>query len=471
MKNIMPIFFLSLTGYYGLSQEQDFSFRSPVETPLFRSKKDSTEYHQVSQALQRGLRGQANNESVDSLFKLMRQVSERTVIGSHKTYTPSPSFFPFDSLSFLDDYSKITKLSISRSTSTKLPAVVLQCKNLESLELIHTRFSRLPKELRDLSKLKSVYVLNNQPSKRLKLGKNGTVENLVIHGNQPQQLPRSFKKFTNLKRLDLSHHSLASFPKGTSQNKKLKELILSNNAITLAGDKIKPHYALEKLEMQRNKISTVPASIQSFPNLKRLTLNNNSIERVDGAIGRLSHLEQLSFYRNNLKSIPEGVYQISSLKEIDLYYNQIERLDKEATNWVNLEILYLANNKLLALPDDIGKLSRLVELYLHNNRLSVLPETVATLEHLKVLRINNNYLSQLPEGLLNHQGLENLDLSNNQITRLPSTLFDSHRIKLLVLVQNPYDIETQESLPKWAEKLRARQAVVHLDAAQANGGR
>ncbi|MEY4929448.1 MAG: hypothetical protein RI909_172, partial [Bacteroidota bacterium] len=366
------------------------------ETPIFKSAADSIAFAKVNQVYRTMMMERHSAEELDSVFMMIQELSKKGITGYRKVYQPSPHYFPFDSLLLISHYDQVVHLSMDKKAFRKLPDLVFQCKNLQSLELVNTRLKRLPRKLKLLPKLESIYVLNNKPLHKLKLGKNETVKSLVFRGQNPSWIPSSFQAFKNLEKLDLAANELTSFPAGTSHNKKLKELILNNNYLTLEKDQLKLHSSLEKLDIQRNKINAIPSSIQKFPNLKRLSLNFNAIEKVSDDISSLTKLEQLSFYNNKLTAIPEGVYALSNLREIDLYFNQIERLDDRFANLKALEVLFISNNRLISVSEAMGTMTNLKALYLSNNRLSDLPKSLGNLSDLKVLRINNNYLAQVP---------------------------------------------------------------------------
>ncbi|MFZ5970586.1 MAG: leucine-rich repeat domain-containing protein [Bacteroidota bacterium] len=433
------------------------------EEPVFASSEDSIAFEYVNLKIRETVNTSGPRSNLDSLFQVAATL-RTNVIGTVRTFKATVSFVSSEKIPYMtaEEKAAVRHVAIVGKQVRQFPKEVLACKNLEALELANTRIKRLPRQLKNMQRLQSVYILNNTPRGPMHLAKSKTIRTLGIRSNDPSTLPRTYKAMPTLEKLDLAANQLKQFPKRTHQLKYLKELLLSNNQLTLQNDRIKTHPRLEKMELTRNQIQHVPASIARFPALKRLTLNYNQISSVDDAIAQLTLLEQLSFYRNVLPAIPSGVYQLTSLKEVDLYYNQIESIDDRLANWKNLEVLYLSNNKLLRVPEAIGQLTNLMGLYLHNNRLSTLPASIGQLTRLKELRVNNNFLLEVPASLLQIQTLENLDLSGNQITRVPPQLFDYPSLKLLVLVENPWDHETRTTLPQLAEKLRARDAVVHV---------
>lgn len=460
MKKIAVLWILVSTTSITFSQVPKTEFWI-LEEPIFKTTKDSADYARAQVQFKSLITDRTKFDAIDSLMKVIQGIRQRGIIGTRKVYSPSPGFTQYQGS--IKNYDEIKHLSISEKGLRRIPKDVLLCKNLEALELVNTSIRKISKKLNGLSLLSSIYILNNKPSGKLKLGKNESVKTLGIRGVNPETIPTSFRKFRNLEKLDLAATGLTSFPKGASKNKKLKELLLSSNQIALEADRISVHPTLEKLELQKNKIKTLTASIRNFPNLKRLILNHNEIEHVDPAIASLTKLEHLSFYRNKLKAIPEGIYALQNLKEIDLYYNQIERFDDQISNLKNLEILYLSHNLILTVPESLCSLTQLEELYLSNNRLTELPQGMGSMDRLKVLRINNNRLLQAPRDLPKLIKLENLDISSNQLTELPDGLLTLQSLKLLVLVNNPWDETSLNKLDMFTQHFRNKGVVIQIE--------
>jgi Leucine-rich repeat (LRR) protein len=445
----------SLTSYAQVSSNGS-------EVPVFKSKADSAKYYLIKAQMKSAFEASpVDGKKADSLSGELMIILRTGISGYKKEYSPNPLFFPYSKLWNATNLDSIKAVSISSVRRRKFPKEILRCKNIEEIELVNTSINRLPRKLKTLSKLKHVYVYNNLAPLRLR--KNSSVKTFTMRGEKEKTVPKSFHRFRGLEKLDLAQNSLTRFPNGTSKNKKLKILILTNNSITL-DESIKPNPSLENLHLVRNKIKSVPAAIGGFTSLKKLTFNYNEIEKVAPEISKLQNLEELSFYNNKLTVIPDGVYQLSSVRSIDLYYNQIERLEAKLIAWKKLEVLYLANNQLISLPEDFDVLPSLQELYLHNNRLSFIPESVGGLPQLKILRINNNYISNLPESFLHLRKLENLDVSRNKIESVTTDFLQFDNLKILSLVSNPWNKETKDQLGGIAEKLRARKVVVHLNS-------
>ncbi|MFM8911497.1 MAG: leucine-rich repeat domain-containing protein [Flammeovirgaceae bacterium] len=428
-----------------------------TQQPIFKQKADSVEYYSLFQKITRlyDAMGRSTEKQRDSLGTAVKYWVDRQerlrdkIVGFKWVYTPSHPLLK-DALEETRD--SVTAITLQNVSS--LPPELFQFKNLMKLELIDCRLPKLPRKLAQLKRLQQIAIYTDRSGRRIRLATNKTVKTLVIASNR---LPKNYRPFKALHRLDLSRNNLTDFPniKGC---KKLKELSLRDNQLTL--EYLRSRSAtLEVLELQKNKITAVPPTIAQFPNLKRLVFNYNPIETVSDQLAKLTHLEQLGFYSNQLKQVPEAVYNLTALRELDLYYNQIERLDSRAGNWKKLEVLYLSNNKLISLPDNLGQLTSLRELYVHNNRLSSLPDSLSTLTNLKILRVNSNFLPTLPNIEVLDK-LENIDLANNQLHTFPLGVFKFPKLKIISLLGNQWDDATKQEIKKQSAELEKKEVTV-----------
>jgi len=457
MKKLGVLFIIFLMAQSGMSQLV-VTPQKPMSYPYFASAEDSIAYAQIGSQFREAYKTRnVESKVMDSLSTLYSSLY-KTIVSTKFYYQPSDEFTAWEKVVELNIYDEVKLISFSSSSYTSLPTELLKCKNLEAIEFVNTRIDKLPRELSQLDKLHTLAVYDSKVN--FKIAKNARLRTVIVRGGKNQN---RFKQFSNLEKLDLSSCSLTALPKKLHKNKKLKELLLSENSIDLAKTKIKTHHQLAKIELQRNGLKEIPASIARFPNVKTLVFNGNEINRISPAMGKLVKLEQLSFYKNNLTTLPEAIYTLPNLKEIDLYYNQLERLDDRIGTLKNLQVLYLSNNRLISIPESIGSLGNLEELYLSNNRLSELPNSLANLDKLKVLRVNNNYLGQAPHNLPKLSSLENLDISSNQISELPDGISDLPYLKLLVIQNNPWDDSTLTKLPMVTAKLRNKEVVVHVN--------
>jgi Leucine-rich repeat (LRR) protein len=436
--------------------------KNPSSIPVYRSESDSLKLKLLEQELIKLENTTPFNAlKVDSVLALQWRLTQEGIIGYRRIYTPDREHVSLDSLGKVKDLLQIKKVTIYDYDDDAFPEIVLRCKNLESLELLNTNFRKLPQALDALGNLRTVSILNHQSKRPLKLERNTHITTLTIRADNPKAIPSSFRRWGELVTLDLSENFLTRFPQGARFNKKLKELNLQENLLTLK-KRLKPHPYLEKLAMQHNQVNRVPSSIGNFRNLRKLNFNYNKITDVHAGVARLTKLEHLSFYHNQLTRVPPGAYEITSLKEIDLFYNQIELIEPQWARWKNLTMLYLSHNKILSLPENIHELSSLYGLYIWDNRIERLPDNIGKIKTLRSIWANNNYLKNLPSSILDLQLLEELDISHNYITEIPEAIFDYQRLKILSLVNNPWDKKTMDFIPRRAWELRAKNVFVHI---------
>jgi Leucine-rich repeat (LRR) protein len=432
-----------------------------VHIPVYRSEKDSIAIKLLNDEIDATTRVDPINPFLlDSLFGQWQLMMETGILRYRKDYKSTSGFFPYDSLRFRGDKSLITKISIDSKKLHDIPEDILQCINLQELEIVNSTLRRIQPELNALCSLKRIVIVNNQSKRHLKLKKNTSVTHLNIHGDSSSSLPRSYKKFEALVKINLSENGIRRFPNGARHNKKLLELDLQYNEITLKQNNIKPHVHLERLAMQYNKIESVPSSIKNVSNLKRLGFNNNTISKVAYEINRLQKLEYLSFYNNRLETIPLGLYEIKSLKMIDLFFNQLLILDDGITKaWPNLQILFVAHNQLSSLPENLDRLESLQEIHAYDNKLTQLPTSLCGMSSLKILRVNKNMLSEFPACFSELTSLEELDFSDNQINIFPVNIINFVNLKILAFSENPW--QNTSASKEVADTLRSRGVVVH----------
>ena len=446
----LAVFFTALTAF-----AQD-------AVPVFKSKSDSVAYYTNQNAMRSHDPLSLRLIRMDSLWEVQQRIIRTGILGWKYVYRPDKNFVLLeDLLTGKIAAADVRKLSIVDYNGKNLPPIVWRCGALEELEFINTKIKKLPRHLNKLDRLHAVELYNNKPSGRLKLAGNDNVTFLKFRSDAPNKVPVNYKKFRALDSLDLSRNFLTEFPV-IDHNKNLKQLVLSDNNLTLKHLKLKQNNTLQCLYLRRNKVEVLPDAIGNLTALKKLSFNYNEISEVHDGISRLKNLEELSFYQNKLISIPKSFYELRNLKVIDLYYNQIEKIEDPISNLKNLEILYAANNRIFSLSDNIGYLTNLRELYIHHNRISYFPASLSRLTSLRVLRFNDNYFAAFPDQILSLKNLENLDISRNRLQSIPVEFGSYENLRILIMTENPW--EDQETITAFARRMRSNGTLVHLNS-------
>jgi Leucine-rich repeat (LRR) protein len=435
-----------------------FSIQASAQQFLvFKNRKDSIQYEKASNLLwvrqpNSTISITNSNVNIDSLNSVLERLRKKA-LGSGQYYNPKRNFISYTDLKAGKVHpDTIRQLSISDLKSTEVPNEVLACKNLEELELVNTKIDRLQAELNSLQKLTSVYLFNNNPSKRLVLEQNTHINYLRIAGHNPKKLPKTYKNFTSLDSLNVNRSMSDRIP-NVKKNRELKIINAVGNNITLKG--YKKSSSLERLDLRANKITVVPNSIgRKYKSLKALSFNANPVRKVKPGLGKLANLEYLSFYANGITEIPAPVYKLTKLQVIDLFDNRIESVSSEIKNLQQLKVLYLANNRLYRLPDEIGQLKNLEEVYVYNNRMDTLPASMDNLENLRVLWVNDNFFHTVPATTWRVKNIDYLDVSQNFIKRVPDEITQAGNLSVLILSGTLMNKERDN--PELFQKLREK---------------
>lgn len=281
-----------------------------------------------------------------------------------------------------------------------------------------------------------------EAEKRIQDAAREEYKNLDLSGLNLNNLPRTIRKLTSLKKLSLKNNRLTDLPNIISELPNLQTLSLGYNQLTNLSDIICNLPSLQTLSLRNNQLTDLPDVLSQLPNLKvlsltnnqltllpdvlcqlpnlrTLSLGNNQLEALPDSIGKLSHITSLSLFNNQLSNLPNTIGELANLQLLSLYNNQLSSLPDTIGELVNLQLLSLYNNQLSNLPDTIGKLARLETLYLYNNQLTSVPSTLGQLSRLKTLSLRSNRISTIPATLTQIVDLQELYLHGNDDLQLP----------------------------------------------------
>ncbi|XP_077053683.1 leucine-rich repeats and immunoglobulin-like domains protein 3 [Siphateles boraxobius] len=196
------------------------------------------------------------------------------------------------------------------------------------------------------------------------------------HGMISERLP------ARIRRLDLSHNKLRTFP----------EALFSSL----------PH--LSEIKLNNNDFESIPDLGPDAGNLSCLILANNKISRISSdRLGSLVALETLDLSNNNIMEVRAGAFPPLPLKNLLMNNNRISTLEHGCFSNLSNSLLVLKLNK---------------------NRLSSVPPKIFPLPHLQTLELSRNRVRRV-EGLAFHglHGLRSLKIQRNGITRLMDGAF------------------------------------------------
>jgi internalin A len=222
-------------------------------------------------------------------------------------------------------------------------------------------------------------------------------------------MEEAFRRIENARRtgateLRLARLSLAQWPKGITELKKL-----------------------QKLHLWANRITEVPPDIGELTDLVELSLAHNPIRCLPAEVWKLTKLTSLWLDATGLAVLPPEIGEMRDLTRLALWGNKLTSLPREIGDLVNLQELYLAQNQLTLLPETIGRLRALRVLTLDGNQLTTVPETIGQLHELRIFLLSDNKLTFLPDSLMQASPLEQLYLHGNSELGLPIELLGPTR--------------------------------------------
>jgi Leucine-rich repeat (LRR) protein len=311
------------------------------------------------------------------------------------------------------------------------------------LELCHNKFSSIPPELQNCSKLRV-----------LKAGHND------INGNLPDGLFNA----TSLESLSFSSNGLQGILDGTHIVKLYNLVILDIGYNKFSGkipDSIGRLKKLQELHLGYNSMTgELPSTLSNCTNLEVINLKNNNFrgELTQVNFSKLPNLKTLDLRKNNFTgTIPESIYSCRNLTAFRLSYNKFHgQLSNGIGNLKSLSFLSLTGNNFTnvtnalmilrhskslttlliglnfmneSMPDDdtIDGFEGLQVLDIGACLLSgKIPSWIAKLANLKMLLLDGNMLSgPIPTWINSLNFLFYLDISANRLTgEIPTSLMN-----------------------------------------------
>lgn len=255
----------------------------------------------------------------------------------------------------------LKRLDLSGIRLTSLPTEILvEMANLERLDISRN-------QIQDLSPLCEQFA-----------GLDNLVE-ILAYSNNIKRLPTNFRRFSNLKRLNLSSNSLKRCD-GIDELKCLQVLILDNNRL----ESFCEHFfenlrRLEVLHCAQNRITTLPPALRNMRYLRNVDLSNNKLVSIPPDLLQLQRMEVLNLSRNNISRVP--TIQLKGFKRRPMSVD-------------------LSDNQLVRFPEQLLSMSRRIDLC--RNQIRKIPVTVTKLcskdddDDEKVIEIEDNPLTSPP---------------------------------------------------------------------------
>lgn len=285
----------------------------------------------------------------------------------------------------LENKEKVTSLYLYQKRLKKFPIEILECKNLESLNLSYNPIKEVPKEIGGLKKL----------------------QHLDLHSCKLSEIPKEIGKLTNLITLQIGYNQLTSIPQEIGNLHHLRDLHIDDNQLT-----------------------EIPKEIGNLTNLWLFSATKNQLTELPNIFEKLTKLEILSLYYNQITHLPPSFEYLTNCKTISLFNNQLTEIPMVLKN-SPLEELSLNDNQITEITDDIKHFSSVTKIGLARNPLHSISPEIKHLKNLKFLETYDTNLTELPDVFDHFKELEEVWLSDNPLKKLPNTIYNHETLKEL----------------------------------------
>ncbi|KAG2556142.1 receptor kinase-like protein Xa21 [Panicum virgatum] len=349
---------------------------------------------------------------------------------------------------------KILILS-ANSFSGEIPPSLGHLHRLQYLNLINnTLQGRIP-SFANCSKLKELWLENNQLDGQITEHLPSGLEKLILASNNLSgTIPTYLANITTLKLFTcLSNNIEGNIPNEFANMRGLKELYVGKNKLSGRFPQFISNLSnLVGFSVAFNDLSgNVPSNFgNSLPNLRLFELGGNYFHgHIPSGLTNASKLNLIDISINEFSGIlPSSIGKLSKLSWLNLEGNKLQARNKKdwefmdsLANCTELEMFSVAANRLEGnVPKSLGNLSNQLQyLHLTGNQLSGdFPSGITNLHNLIIVALDfNQFRGELPEWLGALKSLQVLRVDNNKFTGLiPSCLSNLSNLVMLTLNSN-----------------------------------
>ncbi|XP_058128433.1 toll-like receptor 6 [Anopheles ziemanni] len=344
------------------------------------------------------------------------------------------------------------------------PDIFGHTRNIEQLDLSTNNIWSLPDNL--FCMLSELHLLNVSSNRLQDVNDLGFREKIdAIEDSLDQQhgekkninsTGTSVKPFVScsldIEVLDVSWNHFVLLPAaGFGMLRRLKQLKIHNNEISMVGDKaLNGLKELQVVDLSTNNLVALPTDLFRDPaqSIQEIYLQNNSISVLSpGLFSKLEQLQALDLSQNQLTSAwvnRETFTGLIRLVLLNLASNKITKLESEIfSDLYTLQILNLRHNQLeIIAADTFSPMNNLHTLLLSHNKLKYLDAySLNGLYALSLLSLDNNALTGVhPEAFRNCSSLQDLNLNGNELSQVPLALKDMRLLRTVDLGENSISV-------------------------------
>ncbi len=262
---------------------------------------------------------------------------------------------------------QILKIDLSVLELTSVPEEIYRFKNIKTLKLNGNKMTAVRLDLKQFRQLDYVD-LNHNPIQKLTLTRTRELENINLQGTGMVRVPRSLKKIPNLKSVWLGFNTKLDLKQRDFKRiRNIRDLNLYACSLSTLSPQIKHLKKLEVLDLYHNHLTRLPETITTLKHLTHLAASNNKLESLPERLDNLRNLEYLYLHHNKLSVLPGTVTALKKLKVLDISYNWFYHYPDALRGVQNLSELDLSSNNFDKFPTQLLELKNLDKLYLRGN--------------------------------------------------------------------------------------------------------
>jgi Leucine-rich repeat (LRR) protein len=172
----------------------------------------------------------------------------------------------------------------------------------------------------------------------------------------PPQMVETVKKLEGVKKINLAHNKLTSFPEWITDMTELEEIDIRNNQIKSLPDGLEKLTKLKVLQVSSNLLDKFPPVLGKLPQLKELYLSQNEMTSIGPEIGKLVNVEKMTLSNNKLPELPAEMGEMRNLKTVCVRNNKLRTFPPQLANLTRLTGFTHSDNEIEYIPPPFQRL-------------------------------------------------------------------------------------------------------------------
>ncbi len=370
---------ISMGLYLNKKGEIDYLVYSPVKTDIPADTFDLIMKEKLAPAFKSWrLEGLNKNVHADFYLAFIPETDEVAAARSRHAAASArrPDYRPksndttlttVEELKQFADTDQILKIDLSVLELTSIPEEIYRFKNVKTLNLGGNKITDIRLDLKQFIQLDYVD-LDHNPIQKLRLTRAKHLENINLQGTGMVRVPRSLRKIPNLKSVWLGFNPKLDLKQRDFRRiRNIRDLNLYACSLSTLSPQIKHLKKLEVLDLYHNHLTRLPETITTLKHLTHLAASNNKLESLPERLDKLQDLEYLYLHHNKLSVLPGTITALKKLKVLDISYNWFYHYPDALRGVHNLSELDLSSNNFDKFPEQLLDLKNLDKLYLRGN--------------------------------------------------------------------------------------------------------